>query len=51
MKKSDKHDDAASTANSVSKLKKDFKKMSKAFTTGQHQVGAAQGIRIGLVWI
>jgi hypothetical protein len=26
-------DDAASTANSVSKLKKDFKKMSKAFTT------------------
>jgi hypothetical protein len=32
-KKADKDDDAASTANSVSKLKKDFKKISKAFTT------------------
>jgi hypothetical protein len=32
-KKADKDDDAASAANSVSKLKKDFKKMSKAFTT------------------
>jgi hypothetical protein len=32
-KKADDVDDAASTASSVNKLKKDFKKMSKAFTT------------------
>jgi hypothetical protein len=50
-KKADKDDDAASAAEIASVNSRRIQEDVQSIYNGQRQVGAAQGIRIGLVWI